>query len=231
VLISLLLLQVIQDLTAASTADLLAVGLNLATAAQLDVWTAGHLEWLVMDIQSDAPAACLHEAVEALLRLFIQLCKTRPHLAGAAAAGVRGCLIRSTAFLSEMPGAEKLPAGTVVELVELVLQVAAVGSALEAFYLVAEHLLHLLRSTMPSHRLTPAHVKRLLALLQGPTAAAATLAYQCIRVGGAPSVMVWLGGQPGAAAAAAELGLTAADVPDLAAAALLFGGQPDQGDG
>jgi hypothetical protein len=43
-------------------------------------------------------------------------------------------------------------------------------------------------------------------------------------------VMVWLARQPGAAAAAAELGLTAADVPDPAAAALLFGGQPDEGD-
>jgi hypothetical protein len=42
--------------------------------------------------------------------------------------------------------------------------------------------------------------------------------------------MVWLDKQRGAAAAAAELGLTAADVQDPAAVALLFNGQLDEAD-
>jgi hypothetical protein len=107
-----------------------------------------------------------------------------------------------------------------------------VDMAVKFSCVLAGHLLHLLRSTLPSPRLHHVHVKRLLALLQGTTAAAATAVYQRpVWLGGAPSSsMVWLAGQPEAVAAAAELGLTAADVPDPAAAVLLFGGQRDEAD-
>jgi hypothetical protein len=130
-----------------------------------------------------------------------------------------------------MPAAEKLSAEAVVELVELPLHIPMAVAATKLYSMpwkTAYLLLHLLCASEPRHTLVPAHVKRLLALLQGPTAAAATAAYQCMsRVEGAPLIMVWLARQPGAVAAAAELGLTAADVPDAAAVALLFGGQRD----
>jgi hypothetical protein len=131
-----------------------------------------------------------------------------------------------------MPGAKKLPARTAVELVELVLHNPVADFAMDLTCTAAFQLLGLLRTPMISHRLAPAHVKRLLALLQGSTAAAATAAYQSpIRVGDTPfPVMVWLARQPGAVAAAAELGLTAADMSDPDAAALLFGGQRDEAD-
>jgi hypothetical protein len=242
----LLLLQVIQALTASSTADLLAVGLNLATAARLDTAGGGKIprntEWLLSDIRCAAPAAELQEAAaaEALLRLFIKLCR-RPHLArlllGAAAAPLHNHMFilnmkfMWTAQFCSMPGALKLPAGTAVELVELVLQTPMADSAaVFVTYLIADQLQHQ-RHGLPSRRLAAAHVKRLLALLQGPTAAAATAAFQRqITVFGMPPLIRWLARQPGAVAAAAELGLTAADVSDPAAAALLFAGQRDEGD-
>jgi hypothetical protein len=134
-------------------------------------------------------------------------------------------------YLCDMPGAVKLPAATVVELVEDVLQC---DIALDLTPSVAYQLLHQLRPPLPSHILAPLHVKRLLALLLGRTSATADAAYFTynflIRGVDAPSIMVWLAEQPGAAAAVAELGLTAADVPDPAAVALLFGGQRDEGD-
>jgi hypothetical protein len=68
-------------------------------------------------------------------------------------------------------------------------------------------------------------------LLQGPTAAAATAAYQpSNNISLERPTMVWLAEQPGAAAAAAELELTAADVPHSAAVALLFGNPHDEED-
>jgi hypothetical protein len=223
--------QVVQALTADSTADLLAVALNLATAAHADTAScfkiAQHIMSLLVVIKNQVPEAQPQEAAaaEALLRLFIQLCR-RPHVAGAAAAALRMCLTLDLAVLCSMPGAEQLPAETVVELVELLLQIPMFGAAPALDSVAACQLLQLLSPRIPGHRLAPAHVKRLLALLGGPTAAAATAAYQHpMRYCGDSPIMVWLARQPQAVAAAAELGLTAADVPDPAAAALLFGGQ------
>jgi hypothetical protein len=228
----LLLLQVIEALTADGAADLLAVALNLATAAHLDTDSsaaaASEIRYLVT-IKA-APGACPHAAAvaEALLLLFVQLC-SRPHLAGAAAAPVRDCLLFGLIDLCHMPGALQLPTGAVVELVELVLHIPMDGIAARFVRAVAGHLLLLLRPALVSHSLAQVHVKRLLALLQGPTAAGATAAYRCtLLVGGGPSIMVWLARQPGAVAAAAELGLTAADVQHHAAVALLFGGPRDE---
>jgi hypothetical protein len=209
------------------------VALNLATAAHLNVVicskTAVSIGLMMTDIRMNVPAACLHEAAaaEALLRLFIRLCR-RPHLAGAAEEPSYRGLEISWAGLCSMPGARKLPAGTVVE---LVLQLLMADISTEFPSRAAVELLHPLRPATPSHRLALVLVKRLLELLQGPTAAAATAAYQpelCLT--GTILIMVWLARQPGAGAAAAELGLTAADVRDPAAAALLFGGQPREGD-
>jgi hypothetical protein len=218
------------------------VALNLATAAYLaahynaaDSRIAQHIELLWGDIKNHAPAALPHEAAaaEALLRLFIQLCR-RPHLPGAAAANLREWLFMVLLRLfCDMPGVAKLPAATVVELVELVLQTLVDKPRAMGFIsLAACHLLHnlQLRPTMSSRRLAPAHVKRLLALLLGPTAAAATEAYKSQLMFADTPIMVWLARQPGAVAAAAELGLTAADVPDPDAAALLFGGQGTEAD-
>jgi hypothetical protein len=230
----LLRLQVVQALTADSAADLLAVALNVATAAHLDatsgVRALSKFGGLQKDIEHDAPAAWPHEAAaaQALLRLFVQLCR-RPHLAGAAAAPVRDRLIFNLIDLCHMPGAKKLSTEAVVELVELVLQAPMLGNQKKHICAVTGHLLLLLRPPPPSHGLAPVHVKRLLALLQGPNAAAAAAAYRClIGEGVSATAMVWIARQPGAAAAAAELGLTAADVPHRAAAALLFGGQCDE---
>jgi hypothetical protein len=65
-------------------------------------------------------------------------------------------------------------------------------------------------------------VKSLLSLLQGPSAAVAAKWFWFIIMPGKQTVMGWLAMQPGAAA---ELGLTAADVPGRVAAVLLFGDQ------
>jgi hypothetical protein len=123
--------------------------------------------------------------------------------------------------------------------VELALQIRARWPKFSEMVDMAADLLsiaaaHLVRPPMPSRTLAPAHVNRLLALLQGATAAAATAAYKReIHAHRGPSgrvIMVWLAEQPGAVAAAAELGLTAADVPDPAAVALLFGDQHHEED-
>jgi hypothetical protein len=230
-----LLLQVIQALTAASTADLLAVGLNVATAVHLHTagccHTATIMHCLVKYIRREAPAASPHEAAaaEALLRLFIQLCR-RPHLAGAAADPLRSFLAFILYELCNMPGAQQLPAGTLVELVELVLQTPMADITSGSSPNAAVTLLQLLRSTTPG-RLARVHVTRLLALLQGPTAAAAATAacQQHIMWGCAPSIMLWHAWQREQWQAAAELGLTAADLPDPAAA-LLFGDQHEEED-
>jgi hypothetical protein len=235
--VSLLLFQVIQALTADSPADLLAVALNLATSARLDANSSlialHKFRGLLTDIKYKAPHAWPHEAgaAQALLRLFIQLCR-RPDLGGAAAAEFRDCLINKLMELCIMPGAKKLSTDAVVELVELVLQIPMLGNKTKHIRAFTGHLLQLLHPPVPSHRLAPVHVKRLLALLQGPNAAAsASAAYRCsVGVGVSATAMVWLARQPGAAAAAAELGLTATDVPHPAAVALLFGGQHDEGD-
>jgi hypothetical protein len=127
----LLLLQVIQALIAASTADLLAVAFNLATAAHAqaasDWCTTIHIGLLITYIKDDVLEASPHEAgaAEAMLRLFIQLCR-RPHPPRAAATQleVHERLGSLWFALCGMPGAKKLPAGIIVELVELVLLVA-----------------------------------------------------------------------------------------------------------
>jgi hypothetical protein len=130
----------------------------------------------------------------------------------------------------------KLPAAIVVELVELVLQIPLVDVAVDFIDFISGKQLKGGRPPWePVQTLAPVHVKALLALLQGPVAAAAAAAYlRRIRLpsclGGPTTSMVWLAKQPGAAAAAAELGLAAADVRDPPAVALLFGGQRDQAD-
>jgi hypothetical protein len=136
--------------------------------------------------------------------------------------------------LCRMPGARKLPPETAVKLVEGVMQIPMIevsAVAGDLMYYMSANQLQRQGRVSPCPNLAPVHVKRLLALLQGPTAAAATAAIKHdIMLRGTPTIMVWLARQPGAAAAAAELGLTAADVPDPAAAALLFGGQHDEED-
>jgi hypothetical protein len=130
----------------------------------------------------------------------------------------------------------KLPAATVVELVELVLQIPLVDVAVDFIdFIFGKQLKGGRPPWEPVQTLAPVHVKALLALLQGPVAAAAADTYlRPIRLpdclGGPTTSMVWLAKQPGAAAAAAELGLTAADVQDPAAVELLFGGQRDEAD-
>jgi hypothetical protein len=182
---------------------------------------------LVRNLRREAAAAHPRDAAatEALLRLVIQLCR-RPYVAGAAAS-VRNDLLLCWCSFHRMPGAVKMPTETIVELVELVLQSPMVGvAAVPSFNAFAAwRLLHELHLRIPSQALADVHVKRLLALLQGPTAAVATAAYQCSIIAHGPSVMLWLASQLGAVAAAAELGLTPADVPCRAAVALLFSGQ------
>jgi hypothetical protein len=126
----------------------------------------------------------------------------------------------------------KLPTETLVEFVEPMLQTPMRGIAALFIMVASGQFFKRLRPPhLPSHRLDPVLVKRLLALLQGPTAAAATAAYKWpVSTGDAPPIMVWLARQPGAVAAAADLGLTAADVQDPAAAALLFSGHRDKED-
>jgi hypothetical protein len=112
----------------------------------------------------------------------------------------------------------------VLELVELGLQLPIIEIAVEFLNAVVELLPDVFR-TWPTRTLAPVHTKRLLALLHGPTAAATKAAYQCrVRSSDAPSFILWLARQPGAVTVAAELGLTAADVKDPAAVALLFDG-------
>ncbi|WIA14452.1 hypothetical protein OEZ85_002977 [Tetradesmus obliquus] len=75
-------------------------------------------------------------------------------------------------------------------------------------------------------QLTPQQVEGLLSLLRPQPEAAG---FQRIQLAGWGTLMHWLASQPGAAAAAAHLGLTARDVRGDAAAALLFGSSQEAG--
>jgi hypothetical protein len=213
---TMLLLQVMGRLTLAQTADLLAVAgsvllkgdddrkrlSNITFSTVLNI--CGSSTVPLLPAVSQLPAA----AVEAQLRLLLQL---------QARHSKRIDLCYWPIFvrdLCELPGAAQLPAATVVELVQ-----QALHNAGRHMVLVVFPLLELLARV----QLTAEQLKGLLSMLQGPTAADTARAYRVRAV--SSSIIMWLAMQPGAAAAAAELGLTAADVPDPDAAALLFGSQ------
>jgi hypothetical protein len=175
------------------------------------------------------PAAA---AVDALLRLSLQLCN-RPHLHHAPGAVCRvGVQAEGTDmltwwdFLCKLPGTAQLPAAAHCELAELALQEAPMWLAAHA----ANQLLHPLAAA--GFELPDTHLRRLLALLKGQLSLQAATAAAALRVAAAKegyrgfvdySVMMWLARQPGAAAAATEIGLTAADVIDVRVRDALFG--------
>uniref|UniRef100_A0A383W0H1 Uncharacterized protein n=1 Tax=Tetradesmus obliquus TaxID=3088 RepID=A0A383W0H1_TETOB len=210
--------QLLQDLTPARTADLLAVVFNMAGCGP----PGSHLSdaevmipRLFLPPTSDAMAQLPAAAVEALLRLAVQV-------QGRTTNSIMVDYLPITiSQLAELPAAAQLPTAVLVELTQWAVQLTGPGRLL-----LATSLLQLLAG----RELTAEQLETLLSLLQGPAAAAAAAAskaYQSWRVPDGRSVMAWLASQPGAAAAAARLGLTAADVRDRAAAALLFGGQQE----
>jgi hypothetical protein len=209
----LLLLQMRGKLTPTRTADLLAVAFSAFTKGDAIYNATFHN---IMDLfsrpsaQRSAAAQLPAAAVWALLLHVVQLYAR--HSQGAAGSLSAG-FVR---FLSELPGAAQLPAATVVESVQQLLQTEENITPL---------LVNRLLWKLSSVQLTAEQVKGLLSPLQGPSAGVSTLAYSGRVEREGPTVTVWLARQPGAAAAAAELGLTAADVQDPDAAALLFGGQ------
>ncbi|WIA15685.1 hypothetical protein OEZ85_002310 [Tetradesmus obliquus] len=207
--------QLLQDLTPARTADLLAVVFNMAGCGP----PGSHLSdaevmipRLFLPPTSDAMARLPAAAVEALLRLAVQV-------QGRTTNSIMVDYLPITiSQLAELPAAAQLPTAVLVELTQWAVQLTKPGRLL-----LATSLLQLLAG----RELTAEQLEGLLALLRGPAAAAPRDAYQNWRVPDGRSFMKWLASQPGAAAAAARLGLTAADVRERAAAALLFGGQQE----
>lgn len=151
-------------------------------------------------------------SVEALLRLVVQLHgKTTNPATAAEWPGI-------VAHLGELPAAKQLPAATVVELVQHAMQ----SRGAHKLWAACDPLFSLLFE----EELTDEQVEGLMSLLRVHAAIADV--YNSFETPEG-SVMKWLASQPGAAAAAVDLGLTAADVRDPAAAALLFGGQQAAG--
>jgi hypothetical protein len=224
----LLLLQVRGKLTPARTADLLAVAFNMAIdrrpvvislilrddCGASDDATFDNIDNTLMSPSPHlSPAGQLPAAaVQALLWLLLQLHArhNKPELTHLWPMFV--------GQLCGLPCAAQLPAATVVQLAQQALQ--SPGTWMPE---LTARMLQLLTNS----ELTAEQLKELLSLLRGPTAAAAARAFQSV-MPDRRTVMLWLARQPGAAAAAAELGLTAADlqqVRDPAAAQLLFGSQ------
>jgi hypothetical protein len=220
----LLLLQVIRKLTPGRVADLLAVAFLMASGRRKSS-VAYCVSGLLVNhpvgpatIESICKAPASLElsaaAVEKLLRLIVCL-------------HARRCFCRKQALpqnlpefdglLFELPGAAQLPAATVVQLVQQALQTEGASTAL-----LVSCMLHPLAKS--NAQLSAPHVRGLLPLLSQMKAAVA-VADTPARAMAARAVAAWLAMQPGAAAAAAELGLTAADVQDPDAAAPLFGSQ------
>uniref|UniRef100_A0A383VW01 Uncharacterized protein n=1 Tax=Tetradesmus obliquus TaxID=3088 RepID=A0A383VW01_TETOB len=154
---------------------------------------------------TDLPAAAV-----ALLRLAVQLrSSTSDQATTATWPDVIG-------MLCELPAVPQLPTAAIVELAQQAVTTPRANAALCASPLVG---------LLAGRQLTAEQAKVLLSLLRGPSAAVAAEVYRAGMTPGRRMVMAWLASQPGAAAAAVRLGLTAADVRDPAATALLFGGQ------
>lgn len=211
----------VRDLTPARAADLLAVALNVAAHVRLS--SNQHVSlgsqavnnvFNVLDYPStyalvfQLPAA----AVEALAvqlqgrNINLELLHNLPGIV------VSFC---------QLPAAAQLPTAALVELAQQAAQLAQQAAHLPRAYpgLCVQPFLKLL----PGRQLTDEQVEGLLSLLRGPAAAAARSCRVAIPGLDVCTVELWLASQPGAAAAAVRLGLTAADVRDPAAAMLLFG--------
>ncbi|WIA35783.1 hypothetical protein OEZ86_004172 [Tetradesmus obliquus] len=220
--------HLLQDLTPARTADLLAVALTVLVAAfkaaardpnfqpfgtRLST-AANNLYDMFIQPMDTATVHLPAAAVEALLRLAVQLrCKTSDQATTATWPDV-------IEMLCELPAAPQLPTAAILELAQQAVQAPRANAALCASPLFG---------LLSGRELTAEQAKVLLSLLRGPSAAVAADVFMARMTPGRRSVMAWLASQPGAAAAAAGLGLTAADVADPDAAALLFGGQAAAG--
>jgi hypothetical protein len=235
-----LILDMQEKCTPDGVADVTAVKLNMAAARVPDFaecrrcWDDAN-SITVSLIMSPAAYRLTAAAVEALLRLAVQL-----HGRVTASKHVVMCSYevgkRWSANLSALCGkrsARQLPAATVLELAHQALQHAGTCAPL-----LAAHLFDLARVSPNA-----AQVKSMLSLLKGPPAAVEPArGFVTGPMRDYKPVIVWLAQQPGAAAAAAELGLTRADVPDLpyhhrergaaaavAAAAALLSGDQEEG--
>uniref|UniRef100_A0A383VVR9 Uncharacterized protein n=1 Tax=Tetradesmus obliquus TaxID=3088 RepID=A0A383VVR9_TETOB len=218
--------QLVRDLTPARTANLLAVALTIAACRRpfhyISRFAIAMISCMFRQPAYTATVQLSPAAVEALLRLTMQLQGRTTNRAMA------GSWPEIMYRLCKLPAAAQLPTAMVVEMGYQAVQSLGVYAPYTA-YIAAQCAAHIFE-LMAAGELTAEQVETLLSLLRGPTAAAAAAAaaakaYQSWRVPDGRSVMVWLASQPGAAAAAAGLGLTAADVGDPAAAALLIGGQ------
>ncbi|WIA35786.1 hypothetical protein OEZ86_004175 [Tetradesmus obliquus] len=218
--------QLVRDLTPARTANLLAVALTIAACRRpfhyISRFAMAMISCMFRQPAYTATVQLSPAAVEALLRLTMQLQGRTTNRAMA------GSWPEIMYRLCKLPAAAQLPTAMVVEMGYQAVQSLGVYAPYTA-YIAAQCAAHIFE-LMAAGELTAEQVETLLSLLRGPTAAAAAAAaaakaYQSWRVPDGRSVMVWLASQPGAAAAAAGLGLTAADVGDPAAAALLIGGQ------
>jgi hypothetical protein len=178
---------------------------------------------------AELPAAALAAAaVEALLRLLLKLCN-RPHIQGAvlclAGDAVDARMVMCWGHLCSVPGTVQLPAAARCELAELALQDAPTWVVAPA----ASLLLHPLVAAGVA--LPDTHIRRLLALLKGQLGlqvAAAAARQEAAEQQGYKRfvndhILMWLVRQPGAAAAAADIGVTAADVADARVRDALFG--------
>ncbi|WIA15684.1 hypothetical protein OEZ85_002309 [Tetradesmus obliquus] len=211
--------HLVQDLTPKRTADLLAVVLGMAGCGLpgRDLIEAEYIiPYMCQPPAYNTLSQLSAAAVEALLRLAMQShSRAMNHF-------MARYLPTTVYHLIKLPAAQQLPTAALVELTQQAMQSTGAGRVV-----LTDSLLRLLAG----RQLTAEQAEVLMSLLRGPTAAAAAKEYCGFMVPDGHSVMVWLASQPGAAAAAARLGLTADDVrePFGRAAALLFGGQQEAG--
>ncbi|WIA15655.1 hypothetical protein OEZ85_002281 [Tetradesmus obliquus] len=208
----------VQDLTPAHATDLLAITLSVAASRK-----AADNDHLMNPLGCDALTNIVQmygdpayttilstTAVEALLRLAVQLHSRNPNELLASA----WLIIFDS--LVKLPAAAQLTNAAVVELAQHAVQSLGDNAAM-----CGGQMLRMLAG----RQLSAEQLEALLSLLQRPTENITAALCQGRCMPGRSTVIKWLASQPGAAAAAARLGLTAADVGHRAAAALLFGSE------
>uniref|UniRef100_A0A383VX03 Uncharacterized protein n=1 Tax=Tetradesmus obliquus TaxID=3088 RepID=A0A383VX03_TETOB len=200
-----------------------------AAAVPLEEWAA--------DLPAELRLVCCYDGVGKYVNehLLMDLTPARAADALAVALNVLAVTFKKAERNQGLPAAAQLPTAAVVELAQQAVRVPGPHRGPHAVHLAVPFL-----RLLAFKQLTAEQVGELLSLLRGPAAAAEIFQLRFmpgLNVAAADwyggqvprrvkrSVMAWLASQPGAAAAAARLGLTADDVRDPEAAALLFGSQ------
>uniref|UniRef100_A0A383VLE0 Uncharacterized protein n=1 Tax=Tetradesmus obliquus TaxID=3088 RepID=A0A383VLE0_TETOB len=199
--------EMLQDLNPARTADLLAVALSMAAPRTADgsPWHVSISRAAITSISSmfkrpacNTTVQLSAAAVEALLRLAVRLCSAPINTHFAAN------LLELLLSICWLPAADDLATGTLVELAYSAIQ----PQGRQPMLCAAPYFLQMLAPTEGDTKLTHGQLELLLSLLVGPAAAVAAEVYS--KAMPRPhdcTILHWLCSQPGAAAAAARLGL------------------------